>query len=279
MALNKSDYQQLTNQAGYLGGNFGFGYAPRAVLNNWGDLAVGVGGGLAGIPVGKGTIPILDAGYSLPDVVSIPVGNPPFSDVAPIDRRDNSSDTTVVPMKRFQDYVTWEEMRRAGHTLPGDFDVYANPADYVAGRQKPSFRGPAASTPPIVSNPLPPNPNAEEAMWNDLGQLGLDLIRQAGTSYINRELGGSPTQYVQSTPVDFQVPQIDIPYVDVVPQMPSSNCGEMVYKKVCGQYKWVKKQRRRRKRLATKSDLSDLASLKGILGQGKAFEVWIATHS
>lgn len=39
-----------------------------------------------------------------------------------------------------------------------------------------------------------------------------------------------------------------------------------------------KKSRRRRARLATKSDIKDLASLKGILGGGKAFETWIATH-
>jgi len=42
--------------------------------------------------------------------------------------------------------------------------------------------------------------------------------------------------------------------------------------------KWIKRSRRRRKRLATKSDLNDLAALSGILGKGKAFEVWIATH-
>lgn len=42
--------------------------------------------------------------------------------------------------------------------------------------------------------------------------------------------------------------------------------------------KWVKKSRRRRKRLATQSDLKDLAALKGILGSGEAFKVWIATH-
>lgn len=53
----------------------------------------------------------------------------------------------------------------------------------------------------------------------------------------------------------------------------------MVMKKVCGEYRWVKQKRRRRKKLATKSDLAGLASLKGILGTGKAFEVWIATHS
>jgi len=39
-----------------------------------------------------------------------------------------------------------------------------------------------------------------------------------------------------------------------------------------------KKSRRRRQRLATKSDIKDLASLKGIIGTGKAFDTWIATH-
>ena len=52
-------------------------------------------------------------------------------------------------------------------------------------------------------------------------------------------------------------------------------------------YKWSekdqryvarKKYKRRRQRLATKSDIKDLASLKGIVGQGKVMETWIATH-
>ena len=38
-------------------------------------------------------------------------------------------------------------------------------------------------------------------------------------------------------------------------------------------------ERRRRKMLATPSDLKQLAALKGVLGQGKAFETWIATRS
>ncbi len=42
---------------------------------------------------------------------------------------------------------------------------------------------------------------------------------------------------------------------------------------------WIKKTRRRRKRLATSSDLKDLAALKGVLGGGVAFQTWIATHS
>jgi len=39
-----------------------------------------------------------------------------------------------------------------------------------------------------------------------------------------------------------------------------------------------KRTRRRRRRLATQSDISDLAALKNILGGGKAFDSWIATR-
>ena len=42
---------------------------------------------------------------------------------------------------------------------------------------------------------------------------------------------------------------------------------------------WHKRPRRRHKQLATDGDLKDLSALKGILGTGKAFEVWIATHA
>lgn len=66
--------------------------------------------------------------------------------------------------------------------------------------------------------------------------------------------------------------------------MPVTGCEEdpykgMVWKRVCGQFKWVKQKRRRRRSLVTQTDLRGLAALKGVLGQGKAFEVWIATHS
>ncbi len=51
-----------------------------------------------------------------------------------------------------------------------------------------------------------------------------------------------------------------------------------VLKFSCGQWKWIKKQKRRRKRLASSSDINDLSKLKGVLGMGKAMETWIATH-
>lgn len=53
----------------------------------------------------------------------------------------------------------------------------------------------------------------------------------------------------------------------------------MVYKKVCGQFKWVKQKRRRRKRLASQSDIKDLSALIGLLGNGKVLQTWIATNS
>jgi hypothetical protein len=59
-----------------------------------------------------------------------------------------------------------------------------------------------------------------------------------------------------------------------------TNPANIVYKWDCAtqQYTPRKKYRRRRKRLASKSDIKDLASLKGIVGQGKVMETWIATH-
>jgi len=113
----------------------------------------------------------------------------------------------------------------------------------------------------------------------DLGTLAADLIRQAGTAYINRELGPQPASFQMPS----VTPTFDIPFVDVIPEAPSapaqSHCGgSPVYKKVCGEYRWVTPKRRRRKRLATQSDLKDLAALKGILGNGEAFKTWIATH-
>lgn len=66
------------------------------------------------------------------------------------------------------------------------------------------------------------------------------------------------------------------------PPVPTATTGDAkkyCYKFIDGQWKLIKSRRRRRRALATKGDLKDLAALKGILGNGKAFEVWIATHS
>ncbi len=91
--------------------------------------------------------------------------------------------------------------------------------------------------------------------------------------------GGFPTSVVNPA----SVPVVTTPTVSPIPGTPAAVVNPAVkqycYKLVDGQWKLVKMRRRRRKQLATKGDLQDLAALKGILGLGKAFEVWIATHS
>jgi len=54
--------------------------------------------------------------------------------------------------------------------------------------------------------------------------------------------------------------------------------NQYVMKFICGQWKWVKKRKRRSKRLATASDIKDLSALQGVLGSGKNLTTWIATH-
>jgi len=97
----------------------------------------------------------------------------------------------------------------------------------------------------------------------DLGALITDL----GTQYIRTRYAPQPT--VQ--------PVLNAPFIpDAVEQFApwfedgAGNLVAMPQKKRC---------RRRRRRLATKSDLGDLAALKAILGNGEAFKAWIATHS
>ncbi len=94
---------------------------------------------------------------------------------------------------------------------------------------------------------------------------------------------GSPVQgpvviTQQPPPVIGQGPVVAPPPMAVSGD-PCNQGPSPVYKKVCGQYKWIYPKRRRRRALATKSDIKALASIKGVLGGGKAMETWIATHS
>lgn len=122
----------------------------------------------------------------------------------------------------------------------------------------------------------------------DLGQL-LGGIQQVADIY--QTIKNPATPQLSTTPAFFPevaggLQLIDdfgglgIPGADLVPNPPAATCGgSPVYKKVCGEYKWVYPKRRRRKALVTKSDAQGLATLKGIVGVGKTMDTWIATHS
>ena len=103
----------------------------------------------------------------------------------------------------------------------------------------------------------------------DLGSLAGDLIRQAGTAYINQQFAPDPVP-VASAPVDYNVGPLNLDPFDLFTD-PVTGQQSIVPKK--------KKCRRRRRRLATVSDIKDLAALKSVLGNGDAFKTWIATHS
>ncbi len=109
----------------------------------------------------------------------------------------------------------------------------------------------------------------------DLGSI----IGTLGSSYIQAKYQQPSTVYGGAIQAQ---PALGLPFVDVIPEADTGHCGGRQLwdpKGNCGQGKWIKKSRKRRKRLATHSDLKDLAALKGVLGGGKAFETWIATHS
>lgn len=122
--------------------------------------------------------------------------------------------------------------------------------------------------------------------------MGLDLgsvLTTLGGSYINARYGAQP--------VGFAAPQLSVPspsvlnalgnqtgltsalgvpFVDVIPEAATAG---MVWNPAanCGQGKWQKKSKRRRRRLATASDIKDLAALNGVTtAQQKV--TWIATH-
>ncbi len=89
----------------------------------------------------------------------------------------------------------------------------------------------------------------------------------------------------QARPVGFatqmQPALFDMPFADIIPEQGDScGTGKMLWdpRANCGQGKGIKRRKRRRKRLATASDIKDLSALQGAGLTGKALASWIATH-
>lgn len=96
-------------------------------------------------------------------------------------------------------------------------------------------------------------------------------------------LGGVANSIFDTSNAGDVVPYVAPTAIQTVQQGVSMSCGTGHPKRVLGYLDsqgnfCKKKSRRRRQRLATKADIKDLASLKGVLGGGKAFETWISTH-
>ena len=231
-----------------------------------------VGIAIPRIPVGPPGVAVPGTGTSLPSILTGPATSPPPSVPPQIDRRDITPDTEVVQ-------IMWSKGADGTWTLTypgvGTWPALSDRGAATLAKEL-GIQGPEASANGATG--LQTQPGGTDM---DLGTLAADLLKQAGTAYIQKEFGtGAGMQYGVISPsflpdIDLGVPGPGI----LTPSAPACGGASPVYKKVCGEYKWVTPKRRRRKRLATQGDLKDLAALKGILGNGKAFEVWIATHS
>lgn len=113
--------------------------------------------------------------------------------------------------------------------------------------------------------------------WEGIADLGANIMGYGGPGQV------PPPVVVPSGPITGTV-STGGPGGMGPPMMGGGgSCGEdprnhYVLKFSCGEWKWIKKRRRRSKRLATSSDIKDLSSLKGVLGDGKNLSTWIATH-
>ena len=142
-------------------------------------------------------------------------------------------------------------------TLGGPGGLVKPPGGFIAG-----------PSPGPINIPKPPffgTKNGAKPMA-DLG----DLFGNLATTYIQAKYGQTGSYNGYRTP-DYQRPAWQVPGTDIEIEgdIPFIDIGR-AKKRGC---------RRRRKRLATLSDIKDLAALKSVLGGGKAFETWIATHS
>ncbi len=110
--------------------------------------------------------------------------------------------------------------------------------------------------------------------WEGLADVGANLLGYGGPDIVNVPVSGTGGTIAGSVPT-VQQPSM--------PAMGGGGCerdprNDYVMKFICGNWKWVKKRRRRSKRLASASDIKDLSALQGVLGNGKNLTTWIATH-
>lgn len=231
---------------------------------NLGNIA-----GKLALPVGFGGLtPSIVPSARLPELAPTPA---PFTQtpVPPaIDRRD------LPPVKRQNWFDYWDQQAlRPGPDWKDSLGGNVIRPDFIEAAKRGA--GWAQAQGNII--------NQKENKSMDLGALITDL----GSKFIDAKFAPPNPAFLPAAGAAAAAAAaagaagIGLPFVDVIPGMPDAKAcgGRPVYKYHCGEYKWVYPKRRRRKALATQSDLRGLAALKGVLGQGKAFEVWIATHS
>lgn len=217
----------------------------------------------AHVPVGRGDLPVFVPGDWLPTVVPTPDWTTQDTVFEPATGEPEPSNEETVVL-----YDIWvgSTRQQTGVTYEQAVAIL----DILSGRGTPGRMVPTEMQ----------QPAGDDMSGNDIVDAAVDIA----TSYIQTRWGQQPYSggsFRMSLDEEGKSTITGgLPGVEVIPEPDLSNCkGTPVFKKVCGQWKWVYQKRSRRKRLLTHSDAVDLAKLKGIVGQGKAMETWIATHS
>jgi len=265
--------------------------SPDAQRALWPDMATGWWTGqdfdrdydLADIEMMRqGTWVDFAIGQLLGTGLNIPVG-------PPVDRRDVElpsvpSIPKVVPKPLFDPGRIFKEA--IGRRIPQIKEVLPVPAEISIPTLPRVRTGPSTE----VGGPRTTDIHAGARTMPDLGHIlsGIgDFI--PGPDFF--DLGANIYNYARPAQI------VDTGVVTTTPQVPGGGGGgamppvqfaggacerdprnDYVLKFSCNQWKWVKKRKRRSKRLATSSDIKDLSSLKGVLGDGKNLSTWIATH-
>jgi len=204
-------------------------------------------------------LPVSEPSYRISELVSRTGRAPPPSLPPPIDRRDIPPNQGILPV------TDWRLSRFyvAGITEAG--------VEYMERK--------ARERTPILAPPILPPAGETKMIHDTIGEIAGDWLRY---KFAPQPQVPQP-QYLQQPGQPFpafnQTNVLGLPFVDVIPEA-QNGCAHMVWdpRRNCGQGGWIKKSKRRRKRLATKGDIADLAALIGILGNGKNLVTWIATH-
>lgn len=143
-------------------------------------------------------------------------------------------------------------------------------------------RPPTPLPPQVRISPLPtgggliPTNTSTKGANNMALDLG-SLLGSIAGQYIDARY--SPTPQLAFNPgvqSAGYMPAVGVPFVDVIPETSGAN---KVWdpRANCGQGKWIRRNKRRRRRLATASDIKDLSALKSVT-TGPQMNTWIATH-
>jgi len=219
----------------------------------------GTFGDTASISLGNRSIPIQQTGLGLPQVLSVNTGTSKVTlPHVPIGT-DTTQNQGIVPMSVGPQVVSswfdYHKLKAAGVSVKHISEV-------PAGTATTPVISDVAATPPGI---FPTKTTSGGSM--DLGALITDL----GTAYIKTKYAPQPTGSFPTVQPAYSLPELGGDIIDYFTDPATGTVVPVKAKK--------KPCRRRRRRLATKSDLGDLAALKAILGNGEAFKAWIATHS